>query len=156
MEITSRFIQVCIFRVVNNKDPQFLILERSSDNEMYPNIWQMLTGHIMQSETAEQAVLRELAEETALPIKRFWTVPYIDSFLDLTNNSIQLIPNFAVETYVNLNPKLSREHKSFGWFSYEDADKVLVWWGQKNVLKLIDDFVTHGMVDPNFLEISLK
>lgn len=154
MQILSQIIEVCIFKMIGT-NPQYLLLQRSPSDELYPNIWQILTGYIKQSETAEQAALRELTEETNLTPKKFWNIPYIDSYFDLSNDSIQLAPTFAVQIDSDANLKLSNEHQNYSWLSYSESLSKLVWPGQKNVVRTVQDFIVDKKEAGNLVEIRI-
>ena len=53
-------LRKCVVAVVANDQKQYLVGERSDA----PNAWQLPQGGVDEGETVEQAVLRELAEET--------------------------------------------------------------------------------------------
>ena len=55
--IVCRIVEVCVFRFVNDR-PQFLMLKRSPGEQLYPNIWQFVTGSIVDGEKAYDAALR--------------------------------------------------------------------------------------------------
>ena len=89
-------MEVCVFRVLN-AEAQFLVLQRAQDEKLYPGLWQIVTGTMKKNESALKAAMRELKEETSVPPKRCWTIPYVDTYFDLTKDTIQLVPVFAVE-----------------------------------------------------------
>lgn len=51
--------------IVTFKD-EILLLKRTSDRRSSPDLWQTVSGFIKEYESAEDAVLRELKEETGL------------------------------------------------------------------------------------------
>lgn len=51
--------------VVRFKD-KFLLLKRTPNRRHSPYKWQTISGHIREKESAEEAVLREVKEETSL------------------------------------------------------------------------------------------
>jgi dihydroneopterin triphosphate diphosphatase len=142
-EIVSRIVEICVFRMIRNK-PQFLILQRSSDEVLYPDLWQIVTGTVDKNESAFHAALRELKEETGLKIKRCWTVPFVDSYFDTAADTVQLAPVFAVEVEGTDDVKLSLEHQAFHWVSLKDAQKKLVWPGQCKALEMVREFIVGG------------
>ena len=71
-EIVVRVVDCHIFRWEDTK-PVFLLLKRS-ENQMYPGIWQCVTGKIEQNEKPHETAIRELKEETGLVPCSMWTV----------------------------------------------------------------------------------
>ena len=69
----------------NKSDWEFLLLKRS-ENKIYPNIWQGVTGKINNNELPYKTALRELNEETSLQPKKMWTIDQVNSFYDAKNN----------------------------------------------------------------------
>jgi len=135
-------------------EPHYLLLQRSVNEDLYPNIWQILTGTIRYNESAIKAALRELEEETGLPNKRFWTVPYVDSYFDLTKDAVQLAPVFAVEVDAKIKLKLSPEHQNYAWLEYQAAKEKLVWPGQQHVLEVVQEFIVSGKDAAHLLEVT--
>jgi dihydroneopterin triphosphate diphosphatase len=154
-EVISQIVDVCVFRRKGN-GAEYLILQRSQNEELYPNLWQILTGTIAPNETAFQTAIRELEEETALPIKRLWTVPFVDSFFVTPQDAIQLSPVFAVEVKTNAVVKLSREHQKHEWLKLKRAKKKLVWPGQRQVLDVVQEYIVDASDAGRLLEIKIN
>ena len=95
MKIISNLIEAHIFRMNENKI-EFLVLKRS-DKEIYPGLWQMVSGRIKRSEKAFQTALREIQEETNLKPKKFWVVPNINSFYLQEKDLIKFFLVFLVQ-----------------------------------------------------------
>jgi dihydroneopterin triphosphate diphosphatase len=132
-KIVCRFVEICVLKIVKGK-PRFLVLKRASNESIYPDIWQIVTGKIKKNESAYHAALRELKEETGLKRTRSWTVPFIDSFYSKTDDTIQISPVFAVEVNKNIEVKISSEHQTFKWLPYEKAKRILDIPAQKKIL----------------------
>jgi dATP pyrophosphohydrolase len=139
------------------KDPetQFLVLKRAEGEKLYPGLWQIVTGTMKKNETALQAALRELKEETGLSPKRSWTVPYVDSYFDLAKETIQLVPVFAVELDPSSTPRLSSEHQRFEWLRFKDAQRRLVWPGQRRTMEIVHEFIIGNTEYAGLVEITL-
>ena len=142
-----------MFRVLDGES-QYLLLQRAADEDLYPGIWQIVTGTIRQNESAIKAALRELDEETGLFVKRCWTVPYVDSYFDLSKDSVQLVPVFAIEVDAKVELKLSREHQNFTWLKYPDAKEKLIWRGQRHALEIVQEFIVSGKNAAQLLEVT--
>ena len=151
--ILSQIVEVCIFRWIADK-PQYLLLQRADDDELYPGIWQVVTGTMKKNESADKAALRELDEETGLRVKRFWTVPFVDSYFDLQNVAVQMVPVFAAEVDAALNVRLSCEHRRYEWLEYTAARERTIWPGQRQAIEIVHEFIAGGKEAARFLEIT--
>ena len=138
--IVSKTIEVCVFRLVNGRH-EYLMLKRSSDEKIYPNLWQFVSGSVIDGEKALDAALRELKEETGFAPERFWTVPYVNSFYDPAHDAVNVSPVFAAQVETGKPPTLSSEHSAFEWLSFADAQQRLVWPGQRLGLDLIEKYI---------------
>ncbi len=146
-------IEAHIFRVRNNK-LEFLLLKRS-DKEIYPGLWQMVSGSIHEGETAYQTALREIFEETNLQPKKMWVVPNVNSFYSPEKNHISFLPVFAAQVRSNAKVKISDEHTEFKWLTKQNAKKVLAWSGQRKSVDIISDYFTNKKSFLNFVELKI-
>lgn len=153
MKIASSLIEAHIFRL-NGNDLEFLLLKRS-ENEKYPNIWQMVTGSIDENEKAYKTALREIKEETELSPERFWIVPQVNSFYSYEKDEICFVPVFAALVNENSVAQISSEHSKFSWLDKEKAKKLLAWKGQRNAVDTIYEYFTSKDNNLKFIEIDL-
>jgi dATP pyrophosphohydrolase len=151
--IINQIIEVCIFRWIAG-EPQYLLLQRADDEELYPGIWQIVTGSMKQNESTDKAALRELEEETGLRVKRFWTVPFVDSYFDIRNDVVHIVPVFAAEVETMLNVRLSHEHQRFEWLSYAAGRARVVWPGQRYAIDTVHEYIAGGKEAARLLEIK--
>lgn len=152
MLIDAKLIEVHIYR--ENCGIEYLLLKRSF-NEIYPLLWQMVTGKIKHDEKAYTAALREVKEETNLDISDIWVVPNINSFYDWTEEYISLVPVFLVKADINQEVKISDEHSEFAWLRFEDAKNRFAWPGQRKSLEIIDDFLVNEASAFQFNKIKI-
>ncbi len=141
--IAATIVEVCVFKL-EQRTPQYLLLQRAKSEKLYPGIWQFVTGSIEKKEKAVDAALRELTEETGLKPKAFWVVPYVNSFYDPRWDSVNLSPAFAAEVSSSKKPLLSDEHIDFQWCSYSEANRKLVWPGQRQCLKITHEYIVKN------------
>ena len=141
--IVCRIVEVCAFRFVKDH-PEYLLLKRSPDEKIYPGIWQFVSGAIDEGEKAVDAALREFKEETDLTPKRFWVVPYANTFYDHDYDVVNVSPLFAAQVDGGAEPMLSAEHRTYEWLRYDEARRRLVWPGQRQGLQVIDEFIVGG------------
>lgn len=78
MKIISNMVEAHIFRI-NKSEMEFLLLKRA-EKEVYPGLWQMVSGKVKNNEKAYNAALREINEETGIVPSKLWIVPNINSF----------------------------------------------------------------------------
>lgn len=147
-----RLIDLYVYRQMKKGVIQFLLLKRS-EIKIYAGQWRMIGGKVQSDETAWQAALRELSEETGFAPKQFWTVPTINHFYDQSNDRIHLIPAFAAEIALDSVPVLDDEHEEYIWVDAVKIGEYLVWPEQIRILhaihhilindQLIDDWIIH-------------
>jgi dihydroneopterin triphosphate diphosphatase len=152
MKIISNMIEAHIF-CKRRKGIEFLLLKRA-EKEIYPGLWQMVTGKIRSGEKAYKAALREIKEETGLKPKRFWVTPNVNSFYSHEKNYISLLPVFAAEVDPGSEIKICKEHCEFVWYKPEKAKKLLAWPGQRKSVEIITEYFLKETSFWNFVEIK--
>lgn len=60
------YLHICALLV--NKRNQYLIMQRAWNSRHYPGEWEILGGHVLTGESVENALIREVYEETGLDI----------------------------------------------------------------------------------------
>jgi dATP pyrophosphohydrolase len=133
---------------------EYLMLKRSK-TEVYPGLWQMITGAVDQGEKALAAALREINEETGLVPKKFYTVPYVNSFFNPKRNHICMVPVFLAQADEMSQVKISHEHSEYKWVRFEEGIKMLSWQGQRIAMQTINEFLTDKNCVLKFEEIKL-
>ena len=152
--IVSRTVEVCVFKR-SAEGPRYLLLKRSETETLYPGMWQLVTGSMHDGEHAVKAAQREFKEETGLTALRFWVVPFVNSFYVATNDTVHVSPFFAVEVDSQDQLRLSHEHQDYTWCALEDADKQLVWPGQRQGLQIVHDYIVGEQEASRLLSLSV-
>jgi len=142
-DVSCRIVEVCVFKFENNC-AQYLLLRRAKDERVYPGLWQLVSGSIEPKEKALDAALRELNEETMLKPRAFWNVPFTNAFYDHETDVVNVSPMFAAQVDAGIEPRLSAEHDTYGWFDIERAARKLVWPGQRSGLQVVHDYIAGG------------
>jgi 8-oxo-dGTP diphosphatase len=102
--------------VVEHKG-KILLLKRSATRRSNPNKWQTIGGHIQEHEAAEDAVLREVKEETGLTGK---IIRAGDIFQTVETEDRWMVAAYLIEvdsTAVHIN---QREHSEFAWVAVSE------------------------------------
>jgi dihydroneopterin triphosphate diphosphatase len=152
-DIVSKIVEVCVFRFKSN-DAEYLLLKRAKDDLLYPGIWQWVTGSVADGEKARDAAFREFREETGFFPLHSWIVPHVSTFYEAVHDRVHLCPLFAIQVDDGREPLLSGEHEAYGWFSYDEARRRLVWPGQRQGLDLVERFVVGGEEGAELVRIS--
>ena len=124
---------------------EFLVLRRA-EGHAYAGTWRMVGGKIDAGETAWQAALREMAEETSLAVQRFWAIPSVNAFYEWQRDVVALVPAFAAEASGAV--VLDGEHDRAEWLPPEEAAERLAWPEQRRLLRLAAETVASGGIAP--------
>jgi len=92
-----------------------------------PGSWEAVHGHIDAGETPVAAVLRELEEETGLPLSRLYSLSRTESFYRHSENEVVLIPVFAAFVGRDAEVRLSAEHDGYEWLRPQAARIRMSW-----------------------------
>lgn len=154
--IVSSIVEVCAFRKPQGKPAEeYLLLQRSGSDRIYPGLWQLMTGSVKGTETAVAAALRELYEETHVRPKKLWVVPLVNSFYVASDDVVHLTTVFAAEIDSEAVITLSSEHQNYLWLEYEQTIKKLVWPGQRKAVAMVQEFVIRPSNQHSLTEVTL-
>jgi dihydroneopterin triphosphate diphosphatase len=133
-------VHIAAYQQKENK-LKFLLLKRRDDDNIYPLMWQMVTGTIDKGETALNTALRELEEETKLIPKKIWTIPYITFFFNAKEDKIHASPVFGVLVEYYPKVEISSEHQEYEWLSYKKCYNRLELPTHKEGLKIFKEYI---------------
>lgn len=151
--VVVRVVDIHVMRWCDGA-PEYLVMKRSA-GQLYEHIWQGVTGKIEDGETAWEAAIRELGEETALVPKRMWTVDHVNFFYDATGDCMNSIPVFGIEVEGD-DVRLSGEHAVYQWCPVEEAVALLLWKQQRQGLLVFHDMLTKTTEKLRWMEVNLK
>ena len=141
--IVSEIVEVVVFRFSRDV-PEYLLLKRATGESLYPGVWQIITGSMHGGESAPQAALRELREETGLVPERLWVMPMTGSFYDHATDRVHIAPFFLAQVSAPSEVRLSDEHTQYVWLGLEDARRLLIWPAQREGLQIAHDYFASG------------
>jgi 8-oxo-dGTP diphosphatase len=125
---------VCAGVVIN--DGKVLIIQRASDDDYMPGLWEIPSGKREPEEKTIDGVKREVEEETGIkvevgdPIGIFeYKVEKPDEIRSVTQIC------FLVKPVREVDVKLSNEHQNFVWISQSEIDKYNITDETKEIIR---------------------
>lgn len=148
LETAIRVVDVYPYRQTR-EHPEFLLFRRASDVP-YAGQWRMVGGKIKDGETAWEAALREVKEETGQSPEDFWALPSLNTFYEWQADRVNLIPAFAAALVED--PVLDDEHETFEWLSASEAVQRLQWPEQQRLLQCADRLLRSEIPPSLFID----
>ena len=140
MSRQSKQIHIYLYRENSEGLYEFSIFQRS-DNELW---WQGISGGVEEGETIEEAARREAFEEAGISVKpplyRLESISYLPTYIfdddiqEEWGKDIVVIPMYFFAMTFDGNIKLSDEHSSIKWLTYEKAHDLVYFDDQKTAL----------------------
>jgi len=139
--IRSNIVAVYVVRPAPSGGGVELLMLQRPDGHRFAGAWQTVGGHIeeRQGETAWQAALRELDEETGLRVVRWYRIDRPETFYNPDNDTIYLVPAFVALVAADAEPTLSDEHQAFRWQSPHDAAASVDWAAMRDSILLVGE-----------------
>ncbi len=142
-----------IFLIDKNSDEPQVLLFRRLDPPT--NTWGQIAGMIEPEETAWQAALREVQEETGITLDEIWSADADIRFYVPEKNYFSILPVFVSHISRDTPIKLNHEHDAYQWFSFADAKALVSFPGQRRMLELIEEEFINRTPTPH-LRINLS
>lgn len=123
-----------------DQDPAKVLLRRRTG--VFAGLWCQVTGTIETEETAAQAALREVREETGLAPNGFYSADVCDQFYNADENCIEVVPIFVAVLETDQPVRLNRENSQYRWVTIDEAVGLVSFVGHRSALRHIEnDFV---------------
>lgn len=137
-------MQCYVLRRPSGGEWEFLQLRRSPA-EFMGGTWQTISGKIEPGETAPQAALRELLEETALHPLEFFQLDTVNTFYLAADDAIWMCPAFCAIVDPNALVHLNDEHDGSRWLPRDAYLREVMWPGERTALaELCREILDHG------------
>ena len=118
---------------------QVLLLRRATTLKGH---WCQVSGGIEPGETAWQAALREIREETDLIPNKLYSADVSEQFYEIDKDAIWIAPVFVAFVSDCAKVTTNDEHSEFKWVSFAQAKSMVPFPGQKNILhSIFENFV---------------
>jgi len=101
---------------IQDNDGNFLLIQRPDDCSYCPKQWEVPGGKMDPGETPEQAVVREVKEETGLTVKPKNVICEVE----FEAKGKKLIMQYWIAEMVGGDIRLSQEHQACQWLSISD------------------------------------
>ncbi|HEX7008734.1 MAG TPA: NUDIX domain-containing protein [Phycisphaeraceae bacterium] len=160
--IRTDIVEVYVFRRPLHRprgEVRFLQLRRAVQATL-PQTWQPVMGHVEAGETAAQAALRELREETGYCVERglmgLWQLETPSVYFLHRQESVMISPCFAAQVDPAVEPVLDASHDAARWVERAMADRAFLWPGQRAaVTQIVRDLLEPGSRVEPILRIDL-
>jgi dATP pyrophosphohydrolase len=128
---------------------------KRAKTKMYEHLWQGVAGKIEAGETAPEAAIRELKEETGFEPVRMFVADHVSKFYETHGDRINLVPVFGIEVDRE-DVIISEEHCDFKWADFETAKDTLVWKGQKEGITAVNNMLSSNDNRIKWSEVDLN
>lgn len=151
-EIPIRSFGVSVFILRHTPTGAEVLLMERADSLV--GAWCQVAGSLEGSETAWQAALREMLEETGLRPDRLYSGDICEQFYEPKRECITIFPIFVAFVPKDCTVVLNHEHSAYRWVSFSKAREMVSFSGQRRSLLEIEAEFVHRMPSPH-LEIPV-
>ena len=133
-----------LYRVVDGR-VEILLIHRAAD-QMYPGLWQCVTGKLEANERITAGALREVREETGLgpaDIEAFHETDIVNWFHEETLDAMWSEVVFAARVRPDATAVVSEEHDDLRWVSPTEAHELVLWPAYHRAIDQVEWLVAH-------------
>ena len=163
MNVRYDMVVVYVVRPAADDGGHELLQLKRRDEDYMGGTWQFCSGQIEPGETAPQAALRELREETGLAPRRFTHLSYVESLYIAATDTVWHRTGFCAAVDRADAVKLNPEHTACRWIARRDVRRLVTWPGERAALAEVfrehlrpSLGLAHRLLDPNRLPTVKK
>ncbi len=112
-------------------DTYEFLLARRSEAKYMGGTWQLISGRIEPGETAWQAAIREMLEETKLKPVELYRLSHVTQFYRSDNDTLNTGITFCAIVPAIASVLLNSENTEFQWMPLENVRPRLMWASDK-------------------------
>lgn len=133
-----------------------LLMGRRAEGSYMGGTWQLISGRIEDDgETAWQAALREVREESGLAVRELYRLPTLARFYRSDVDAVCTGIPFAGIVDRDATPAINPEHTDLKWVSIDAAGELLMWPDDRTALSHVrSEILADGPAKP-YLRISV-
>jgi dihydroneopterin triphosphate diphosphatase len=132
-----------------------LLMARRAPGRYMGGTWQLISGGLEPNETAWQAALREMREETGLSPRDFYRLSTLTQFYRPDNDSLNTAPMFCAIVDSGATCTINDEHIEHAWVDLADATTRLMWPGDRAALaEVVSTLLADSAAKP-YMRIAL-
>lgn len=105
-----------------------------------PGVWSLCRGAIEPGETAVEAAVRELREETGLVPTALYRMGTLEQFYTSDGDTVWHVPFFFAAVPAEAAIELNNEHTAFRWIADAQAEALLTWPSELQLLAEVRRF----------------
>ena len=148
MNTRSDMVTVFVVRPIAGAH-DFLQLHRAAQDYL-GNTWQFVRGSIEPNESAPQAALRELREETGLIPTEFYRLGSVESFYIPIEDTLWHSVCFMAIVNRDANVVLNDEHDQFRWTPQSEIAVKSMWSSERPLLdEIFRDLLVDSLAKPH-------
>lgn len=138
--VRTSMVGILIIRQAPDGRWQHLQLLRAPGDYMGGH-WSLCRGQVEGEETAAQAAMRELREETGLRPTEFYRMGTLEQFYTDANDTIWHVPFLAAVVEPNASIRLNEEHTDSRWVDDADIEDHLMWPSEFHLIAELRKFI---------------
>jgi 8-oxo-dGTP diphosphatase len=135
-------VQKIVVGSVIENNGRFLVLKRSSKEQIFPNKWELPSGKVEFEEDPNKALIREVFEETGLQTNKcvpFKCTHYVIETQEKKRHTIQII--YLATVVNNFSIQLSEEHDEYKWISPEEIKQMNTFDDMHSILQEAEQYI---------------
>ncbi|MBU1148525.1 NUDIX hydrolase [Patescibacteria group bacterium] len=140
-------IQKVVTSGVLVRNGKVLLVQRSADEKIYPNLWELPSGKKEIGENCQECLIREMKEEIGIDVYIDQPISIFDYVIEKDETKIETTQiNFLIRQVDRRNNlRLSKAHQAYRFFSKEEISRWDISEQIKNVLNITFDKIANSI-----------